>query len=82
MKLRDFVKLYGAWSKLIRTEWEALMERLEREGREDERQKILDELDDVRIYGGSVLAKMAEIVVRYRNDRYRQASGGVERKRI
>jgi len=76
MKLRDFVKLYGAWSKLIRTEWEALMERLEREGREDERQKILDELDDVRIYGGSVLAKMAEIVVRYRNGEYRRKNIG------
>ena len=42
------------------------MKQLEEEGREAERKQILMEIEEIRIYGGSVIPKMAEQILKYR----------------
>jgi len=58
----DFSKIYGAYAEIIRISWERMMKQLEEEGREDERKQI----EEIRIYGGSVIPKMAEQILKYR----------------
>ena len=62
----DFSKIYGAYTKVIRYAWQDMMQQLEREGREGERKQIFRELEEIRIYGGSVIPKMAEQVLKYK----------------
>jgi len=62
----DFSKIYGAYAKIIRVSWEQMMKQLEEEGREAERKQILKEIEEIRIYGGSVIPKMAEQVLKYK----------------
>ena len=42
------------------------MKQLEKDGREAERKQILKEIEEIRIYGGSVIPKMAEQVLKYK----------------
>ncbi|MHC1566175.1 MAG: hypothetical protein ACXQTD_00130 [Candidatus Syntropharchaeia archaeon] len=63
--LELFVKLHGAWTEIVLFGWDALMRKPDAEGREEEKQRILDEVDETRLLGGSVLAKMSEIINRY-----------------
>ncbi len=62
----DFSKIYGAYAEIIRVSWEQMMKQLEEEGREAERKQILKEIEEIRIYGGSVIPKMAEQVLKYK----------------
>ena len=63
----DFSKIYGAYAEIVRVSWEQMMKQLEEKGSEEERQRILSELEAVRIYGGSVIPKMAEQVLKYKD---------------
>jgi len=65
----DFFKIYGAYTEIIRVSWEQMMKELEEEGREAERKQILKEIEEIRIYGGSVIPKMAEQVLKYKEQK-------------
>ena len=67
-ELEYYTNLHSAWTEIILTGWDALMRKLEAEGRYDERQKILDETYEARLSGSSVLYKMSEIIRRYQKD--------------
>jgi len=67
MDFIDFSKIYGAYAEIVRVSWEQMMKQLEEKGSEEERQRILSELEAVRIYGGSVIPKMAEQVLKYKD---------------
>ena len=62
----NFSKIYGAYAEIIRVSWEQMMKQLEEEGREAERKQILKEIEEIRIYGGSVIPKMAKQVLKYK----------------
>ena len=62
----NFSKIYGAYAEIIRVSWEQMMKQLEEDGREAERKQILKEIEEIRIYGGSVIPKMAEQVLKYK----------------
>ena len=62
----NFSKIYGAYTKVIRSAWQDMIEELEKEGREEERKRIFNEIEEIRIYGGSVIPKMAEQVLKYK----------------
>ena len=66
MDIIDFSKIYGAYTEIIRVSWERMMKQLEEEGREPERKQILMEIEEIRIYGGSIIPKMAEQILKYR----------------
>ena len=74
MDFIDFSKIYGAYAGIVRASWEQMMKQLEEKGREEERQRILSELEAVRIYGGSVIPKMAEQVLKYKQVRNLETS--------
>jgi len=48
----NFSKIYGAYAKVIRAAWQDMIEELEKEGREEERKRIFNEIEEIRIYGG------------------------------
>jgi len=66
ISMEDFSKIYGAYAKVIRYAWQDMMQQLERERREEERKQIFRELEEIRIYGGSVIPKMAEQILKYK----------------
>jgi len=69
----DFFKKYTEHTpRLFVSLWERMMEQLEEEGREAERKQILEEIEEIRIYDGSVIPKMAEQILKYKEQKMKK----------